>query len=620
MHSLLSRLSRRGMAWCAAVFLASLATLPWAACQSQTEDQSAGAGPRPPRQAALVSEHPLATNVGLAILDRGGNAADAAVATALALSVVHPQAGNLGGGGFALWVGRKDQPVMIDFRETAPLGADPKWYLDEAGAVLAGRAHTGALSIGVPGTPAGLWHLWRNHGSGRLSWRELVLPAIALARDGFVVNADLEADLQDEQVRQRLAASPLAASLFLRQGKGLAAGEMLVQSELAQTLERLAKEGPSGFYRGPVAQAMVRELDQVCAAERIERSACLGLEDLDKYQVKVRPPLIGWFRGHEIISAPPPSSGGVILLQVLGILDGFPLGAQRQAALSARERAGTSAVESDEAGIDARLAHWWIEALRSAFQTRASSLGDPDFVAVDLAQLLSTTWIASRRVQIGEGAGSTSAVPSEAAPRLRPEGMNTTHLSVLDSDGNAVALTTTLNSSFGSGIAVRGAGFLLNNELDDFALPQATPNQFGLIGGEKNRLAPGKRPLSSMAPTVVRAEDKSVRMVLGSPGGPRIPTSVLGVLLRTLVFEQSLKDAVAAPRLHQQTWPGETDFEAGWPAGLLDALKRRGHKLRSLQRTWGSVQAIRVAPDGTVEVASDPRSRGSGGVQERRAR
>jgi gamma-glutamyltranspeptidase/glutathione hydrolase len=299
----------------------------------------------------------------------------------------------------------------------------------------------------------------------------------------------------------------------------------------------------------------------------------------------------------EVITMPPPSSGGVALLETLAVLDGFSIEAERRAQAQSSPAGGAP---------PARVVHWWIEALRLAFMERALHMGDPDFVDVPLQQLLAPEWVARARVSIGEMAGAPSLSLAEAR-----EGQETTHVSVLDRQGNAVSLTTTINSTFGSGILVRGAGFLLNNEIDDFSLQPGVPNQFGLIGGTANAIAPGKRPLSSMTPTVLRRGGGSVALVLGSPGGPRIITSVLSVIVRTMLFGETLATAVAAPRFHQQWAPSATDFEPGWPPELLEALSRRGHTVRAREQPWGRVQAIQVLPDGAVEGVSDPRAIGA---------
>jgi gamma-glutamyltranspeptidase/glutathione hydrolase len=336
--------------------------------------------------------------------------------------------------------------------------------------------------------------------------------------------------------------------------------------------------------------------------------------DLAGYKVSERPPLRGWFRGMEIVTMPPPSSGGIVLLQALGILEGMPLDAQkgRAAAERAIELEKGAAVGSDCATFDERMAHWWIEAMRCAFADRAEHMGDPDFTPVPVRELLSPDWIARRRIGIGQDANHD--VSAWRPPR---EGSQTTHLSVLDSAGNAVSLTTTINAFFGSGIFVEGAGIFLNDEMDDFAIQANTPNQFGLVGGAANAIAPGKRPLSSMTPTIVRDGGHASVIVLGSPGGPKIITAILQVLLRVLVLEQPMPEAIAAPRLHQQWSPGETSFESAFdPVIREELMNRRGHGVRVSTESFGSVQAIWLPEVGGVPIAvSDPRRGGAGGVQ-----
>jgi gamma-glutamyltranspeptidase/glutathione hydrolase len=559
-----------------------------------------------PQAGMVVCEHPLAAEVGASILRRGGNAADAGFATALALAVVYPRAGNLGGGGFALWVPGDGEPAALDFRETAPSDADPALYVDADGALAPEGLLQGARSIGVPGTPAGLWTLLARYGSKRFTPAQLAQPAVELARSGFAVDTLLARDLHKEEFRTRLSAHPASSELFYPGGKPLAEGDWLVQPELAETLALYSERGPLAFYSGPIAQAMLAEIASAAEAEGLAdlRGTVTG-EDLARYGTVWREPLRGWFRGREILSMPPPSSGGVVLLQVLSVLAGFPLDAQRERQLASIAAEGDTPGRADPGGLDARAVHWWIEALRESFEVRAESLGDPDFVEVPLADLLSPAWVAGRRMAIGERAGTAELPPP------RPEGTDTTHLSVLDASGSALALTTTLNSSYGSGILVRGAGFLLNNTMDDFALAPGVPNQFGLVGSAANAVEGGKRPLSSMTPLVLRDGGHTVSLVAGSPGGPRIITAVIGVVLRTLVYEQSLADAVAAPRFHQQWSPAKTEFEVGWPQELLEALRRRGHEIEIVGEPWASVQAISIAPDGQVEGASDPRRGGT---------
>ena len=552
----------------------------------------------PPRRGMVVSEHPLATEAGVGILAKGGNAVDAAIATALALAVVYPQAGNLGGGGFAVWVAHdpEEAPLCLDFRETAPAGLNTAAFLDAEGRFVEQRS-LGPLGVAVPGTPRGLFALHER--CGKLPFEAVVAPAIGLARAGFRVDPWLALDLQEEQELLRAG----GAMVFFAGNRPLAEGELLRQEALARTLERYARIGPDAFYRGEVAASTE---DAVRS-----RGGVLGLEDLAGYEVRWREPLRGWFRGLEIVTVPPPSSGGILLLQVLSMLDGFPLDEERQSTLRAE---GEGLISSAE-GLSERAVHWWIEALRLAFADRAAHLGDPDFVAVPIDALLSPDWIAERRTSIGELA-HPSVVPmpdpvSGPAPEQpTPEGDQTTHVSVLDGAGNAVSLTTTLNTTFGSGIYT-SAGFLLNDEIDDFSIQAGAPNVYHLVGGRANALAPGKRPLSSMTPVVVRDAGAVVRLILGSPGGPRIVSSVIEVILRTEVYGQSLEAAVAAPRVHQQWSPSSTVFEPGWDPLLLQALTNRDHEIVVEAEPWSSVQAIQVEIGGEPIGASDPRGGGT---------
>ncbi len=589
-----------------------LGLLYLAACRST----SSGDAPPPlaPHTGAVVSEQRLATQVGLAILDRGGNAADAAVATALALAVVYPEAGNLGGGGFAVWTSAGGDAATFDFREVSPAGYEARLYLDEEGRVVPTRSLETPLAVGVPGSPAGLFALYREFGSHRLSFEELCRPAIRLAEEGFEVDRHLADGLREESARHRLEKDPAARELFYPGGEPLAVGDRLVQPDLARTLRRLAKGGPPAFYTGPIAERILATLE---AADRREgnltRGGAMTAQDLSGYRVRSREPLRGWFRGHEVISMGPPSSGGTALLEVLEILDGFPLDAERRGRAGGQSATDPSPVR--EGVLSPRLLHWWIEALRIAFADRAEHLGDPDHVEVPLGRLLGENYIGRRRMEIGERAQPDIA-PMAEMPAA--ESSQTTHLSVLDRDGNAVSLTTTLNASFGSGILVQGAGFLLNNELDDFSILAGTPNLYGLVGSAANQLAPRKRPLSSMTPTVVRDDRGRVVLVIGAPGGPRIISAVTQVILRVLVLGQSLQDAVAAPRFHQQWRPPETRVEPGFDEALLETLvERHGHILIPVPNSsfFASIQAIAVDEEGNVSVASDPRRDGVGGLQ-----
>jgi gamma-glutamyltranspeptidase/glutathione hydrolase len=594
--------------------LASLALFA-DACTSSEAFHKEARWPTPPH-GAVVSEHPLATQVGVEILNRGGNAADAAVATAFALAVVYPQAGNLGGGGFALYVPHSGAARAFDFRETAPAAASAERFLDAERRVVADRAARGPLSVAVPGSPAGLFALYERCGSKKLRFADLVQPAIDLAERGFHVDAWLARDLEGKRVRERM--NEAARELFYPHGVALREGQVLKQRELAETLSLVARSGPDAFYNGRTAQAIVRELAQSSIPQSSDTGRnWITIADLAGYEVKEREPLSGWFRGMQIVTMPPPSSGGVILLQVLGILEGLPLDAERKHALEDHrlERLQRGTVTADDPGLDERMVHWWIEALRRAFADRAAHLGDPDAspaAAAAASRLLAPDWIAARRVSIGE-----SADPGVTPLADGHEGTQTTHLSVLDAEGNAVSLSTTLNAAFGSGILVRGGGFLLNDEIDDFAIQAGAPNMYGLVGGSANALAPGKRPLSSMTPAVLRDGGHATTMVIGSPGGPRIITAIAQVLLRVLVLEQPIHDAVRAPRLHQQWMPRPTSFERGFSKEIVDALSnRRGHEVEWSDRRFASVQAIWLAEPGADPVGvSDPRRGGSAVVQ-----
>ncbi|QDU85164.1 Gamma-glutamyltranspeptidase precursor [Planctomycetes bacterium Pla163] len=559
-----------------------LATVHLAACAGPTVvGEPRGDGP-----AAVVSAHPLATLAGTRVLEEGGNAADAAVATALALAVVYPQAGNLGGGGFAVWVPSMApaDALALDFRETAPRELDAADFdrADAAGQVDRSKAIGSVLAAGVPGSPRGLIALQSR--LGRLSFAEVAAPAIELARDGFEVDPHLASDLASPSLRARLEASPGARALFYPDGEPLLEGDLLVQPDLARTLEHLVAHGPAGFYDGPVADAIVATM----RSDGGEMDAV----DLAAYQHVWRTPVVSSFGRRTLVTMPPPSSGGILILQVFEILEG-------------------EGFDYADAEPDARELHWWIEALRAGFADRAEHLGDPDYYDVPVAQLLDRAWIAQRRHAIGEFA-QPDILPW--VPPVPEGGGETTHLSVLDADGNAVSLTTTLNTTFGSGIMVEGAGFLLNNEMDDFAIRPGVPNAYGLVGNAANAIEPGKRPLSSMTPTVVCAPDGSVELVIGSPGGPRIITSVFQVLARVLVHGQRLEDAIRAPRLHQQWKPLRTFVEVDFPEELVEDLVRRGHAIERESGRWSSVQGILIGPDGELQAFSDARRGGAAGA------
>lgn len=528
------------------------------------------------RHGAVVSGEAHATRVGLSVLRAGGNAVDAAVATLLTLAVTHPQAGNLGGGGFLVVRMADGRTAALDFRETAPAAAHRDMYLRADGTVDPRKSRIGALAAGVPGTPAGIAAVLERFGTKPL--RELAAPAIRLAREGFEVDHFLAASLAAH--RDLLGLFPSTRRVFFREGRPLRAGERLVQPHLAGTLERFAKQGVRGFYEGRTAELI--------AAQMRRDGGLITIEDLARYRPREREVLRGTYRGYEILAMPPPSSGGVALLQTLNILEPYDL-------------AGAGWGGS-------RYLHLLVEAMRRAYADRSRWLGDPDFYPVPVAGLVSKEYAAKLRAKIRTDR-VTSVTPGRP-PGVKEESDDTTHLSVVDGEGNAVACTTTINSTFGSGLVVEGAGFLLNNEMDDFSAKTGVPNQFGLIGGVANAIAPHKRMLSSMTPTIV-LRDGRVFLVLGSPGGGRIISTVLQVLLNVVDHGLPLPEAVRAPRVHHQWRPDHLFYERlALAPDVRERLAKMGHRFASRPRTIGRCQAIRVRDDGVVVAVSDPRSAG----------
>jgi len=499
----------------------------------------------------IVTDNALGTKVGRDVLAAGGNAVDAAVATAFALAVTFPTAGNIGGGGFAV-VRMKGKPYALDFRETAPAAASRDMFVDESGHAKP-DAREGIKSVGVPGSVAGLWQLFQKLGSKKMTWAAVLAPAIALAEQGFPVDADF---VDPKMGAKRLAKYPGSAALFMPNGQPPVAGSVWKNPELATVLRRVAAAGPKGFYEGPTAAAIIAEMKA--------DGGLVTAADLHAYDAKWRTPLEFTYRGHALTTMPPPSSGGVTLAMMCHILEGFDLG-----------RAGFQSVED---------LHDVFEAMRRAFAARNAKLGDPDFVKMPLDRLLSAAWATEQRATIQpDHATPSSAIVTDGG--MSGAGPHTTNFSVVDADGNAVALTTTINWWFGSGVTVRGAGFVLNNEMDDFASVPGTANGFGLVQGEANAIAPGKRMLSSMSPTIVTDPDGRVALVLGAAGGPTIITSVLQELSAVVDFKESIGAATYAPRFHMQHEPDEVMFEKD---GLLPrtaeglramgyTLKERGH-------------------------------------------
>jgi gamma-glutamyltranspeptidase / glutathione hydrolase len=525
---------------------------------------------------AVVSAEPRATRIGLQVLAQGGNAVDAAVAVALALSVTHPQAGNLGGGGFLLLRMADGRTAALDFRERAPKAATKDMYLRADGSVDQDKVQFGATAAGVPGSPAGLLHALQKFGTWSLP--KVAGPAITLAREGFEVDQFLAADLREAE--QDLGRFPSTRAVFFRDDRPLQQGEMLVQRDLADTLERFAKKGLEGFYGGRTAELLVAQMER--------DGGFVRSSDLSDYVVRERDALRGVYRGHEVISMPPPSSGGVALLQMLNLLSGYDL--------RALGHGGSAST------------HLLVECMRRAYADRSKWLGDPDHYPVPVTGLLGKEY--ADRLRSGIDLAKKTAVAPGVPPGSK-ESDDTTHFSVVDKDGNAVACTTTINSTFGAMVVVDGAGFLLNNEMDDFSAKPGVQNQFGLVGGKANAIAPGKRMLSSMTPTMV-CKDGQLRLVLGAPGGGRIITAVLQVLLNVVDHGMGLPLAVRAPRVHHQWLPDEITWEPlSLSPDVRSALEQKGHTFARAPRGIGQIFAIEVLADGTRLGVCDHRSGGA---------
>jgi gamma-glutamyltranspeptidase/glutathione hydrolase len=557
--------------------LALLAGFAWLGPLAAQEAQHGAAQAVAARQGMVVAQEARAARVGLEFLQRGGNAVDAAVATGFALAVTYPRAGNIGGGGYmVIHLAGRGVDTAIDYRETAPAAITRETFLDERGEADPKKSRDSALAVGVPGTVAGLALAHERYGSGRFSLEELIAPAIRLAREGIPVEDDTEDSLP--RAKPRLARWPASAKIFLRDdGRPLGPGATLLQSDLAQTLEAIAREGPEAFYRGAIA-------GRIAAAVQAA-GGVMTREDLAAYRPVERAPVRGSYRGYDIVSMPPSSSGGLVLIEMLNILEGY----------------------GDLAGDEGRRLHLMVEAMKLAYADRAAFLGDSAAADAPLERLLSKGYAAelSRRI---DPARARAADDIRAGAGLPREGGNTTHFSVVDRFGNAVANTTTLNFSYGLGLVAEGTGVLLNNELDDFAAKPGAPNAFGLVGGAANAPGPGKRPLSSMSPTIVLRDGRPF-LVTGSPGGSRIITAVLQVIVNVVDRGLPLDQAVALPRLHHQWRPDEVVVEHGFPRELIEALQARGHKVREgLPPT--STNSILAAPDGFLG-AADRRTRGA---------
>ena len=527
-----------------------------------------------PASYAVASAHPLATHAGLAILAAGGNAFDAAIAVSAALAVVEPYHSGLGGGGFWLLHQEKyNKDIVIDGREVAPMAATEKMFLDKNGQLIPSLSLNGGLASAIPGEPAALVFMAKHY--GRLSLAQILAPAIRLADEGFIVDDQLSQCFYMDDRLEQLKKHPASAAIFLKEGKPYAVGERLIQHDLAKTLRLLAEQGQDGFYKGEVADRLVASVNKA--------GGIWTLKDLAAYQIKVREPLKGSFHQMQVITVPPPAAGGVALLTMLNILSGYPLSSFNQA----------------------EWVHYLVEAMRMAFWQRMAFLGDPDSVDIPLLRLLSQENAQYLRERIHSHRATPSASLS-AKVRNNTESSSTTHFSIIDKEGNRVAGTLTLNYIFGSSVVAEGTGVLLNDEMDDFSIAPGQKNVFGLVGGIKNSIAPGRRPLSSMAPAFLEMPGRVA--ILGTPGGSRIPGMVL---LASLVFNDGYGaiSMVSAMRFHHQYLPDVLQFEPEtFPLTLQKQLQQMGYQLSPLQQYYGDMQAItwdRV--QNLVTAASDPR-------------
>ncbi|WP_347614012.1 gamma-glutamyltransferase [Comamonas thiooxydans] len=521
----------------------------------------------------VASEQELATQIGVDILKAGGNAVDAAVAVGFALAVALPNAGNIGGGGFMMvHDARSGKDIALDFREVAPRGASRNMYLDAAGKVIDGKSLYTHYAVGVPGTVAGMTHALSRWGSMPLA--RVMAPAIALADKGYPVSVTLAKTL--EQEKKNMGRWPATQAVFWRNGAPLQSGQRLVQKDLAQSLRLISQQGAKAFYEGAIAQKIV--------AEMAPHANALSLQDLRDYKVAEREPVRGSYRGYQIVTMPPPSSGGAHLIQILNMMERWPM---------------------NQWGADsAQSVHYMTEAMKLAYADRSEYLGDPDFVKIPLKGLISKSYAS-------ELAASIKPQQARPAKDIRPgrplpyESDQTTHYSVVDKAGNAVAVTYTLNTNFGSGIVARGTGILLNNEMDDFSAKPGVANAYGLVGGDANAVQAGKRPLSSMTPTLVLKDGKPV-LVTGSPGGARIITTVLQQVVNHIDFGMNPAEAAATPRFHHQWTPDELRVEKGFSPDTLALLRQWGHKV-ALKASMGRTQTIEIR-DGLLRGASDPRN------------
>ncbi len=527
----------------------------------------------------VASTSQIASQVGVDVMKRGGNAVDAAIAVAFALAVTYPAAGNLGGGGFMMIRLKDGKTTAVDYREMAPAAATRNIYLDQSGNLIKGEGSStvGYRASGVPGTVSGMELALKNYGSGKLTWSQLLEPARRLAAAGFPLGYQMARGLRGNDY---LSKYPETRRIFLRDGNFYNEGELFRQPELAATFGRLQRFGPREFYQGQTAKLIVADMKR--------HNGLITMDDMRAYVAKEREPLRGSYRGYEVISMPPPSSGGAVLLEMLNILEGFDLG------------------KYDSASSERY--HLEVEAMRRAFADRAEYMGDADFVKVPVAGLIDKNYAANLRKSITLDRASSS----EEVRAGRPAGYEseeTTHFTVVDAQGNAVANTYTLNDGFGSGVVAKGTGIVMNNEMDDFAAKPGTPNLYGLIQGERNAVAPRKRPLSAMTPTFVLRKDGSLWFTAGTPGGPTIINTVLQVITNVIDYDMNIQQAIDAPRIHHQWLPDELVYEPyGLSGDTQRALINRRHKLVTRPRYLGDAQGIMIEEKTGVRLgATDPR-------------
>ena len=532
------------------------------------------------KRGMVASTNEVASRVGVDIMRRGGNAVDAAIAVAFALTVTHPAAGNLGGGGFMMIRLKDGTTTAIDYREMAPAAAHRDVYLDKNGELIKGEGGSliGYRAAGVPGTVRGMELALKKYGSGKLTWAQLVEPARRLAGSGFSVTYSLARSLYGS--REYLSKYAETKRIYLRNGNFYKEGELFRQPELAATFARLQRIGPNEFYEGETARLIVADMKR--------NNGLMTMDDLRGYVAKERVPLRGNYRGHEIIAMPPPSSGGAVLIEMLNILEGFEL-SKMEASSSDRY-------------------HLMAESMRRAFADRAEYMGDTDFVKVPVAGLIDKSYAATLRSTINTDRASTSAEVRAGRPAGH-ESEDTTHFTVVDAYGNAVSNTYTLNDSYGSAAVAKGTGLILNDEMDDFAAKPGTPNMYGLIQGERNAVAPKKRPLSAMTPTIVLRKDGSLWFTVGSPGGPTIINTVFCIITNVIDYEMNIQQAIDFPRMHHQWLPDEIVSEPfGMSGDTQRALSARGHKFAEKQRYLGDAEGIMIEEKTGVRLgATDPR-------------